>query len=175
MKNKLKILLVELNSSMVSNKYVDWLNSPEIVKFTEQRFKKHSLDNVKNFVISKKKSKAEFLYGIFINIKKHKVHVGNIKLGPINFHHMSAEISYFIGEKNLHNKGIASSAIKEVLLIAKKKFKLKKITAGVYSNNTFSKKVLIKNKFNLEGILKKQFNFKNKRVDKLIYGKTLAL
>lgn len=175
MKNKLKIQLVELNSSMVSNKYVDWLNSPEIVKFTEQRFKKHSLTSVKNFVISKKKSKSEFLYGIFINIKKHKVHVGNIKLGPINFHHMSAEISYFIGEKNLHNKGIASSAINEVLLIAKKKFKLKKITAGVYSNNIFSKKVLIKNKFKLEGILKKQFNFKNKRVDKLIYGKALVL
>lgn len=175
MKNKLKTLLVELNLSMVSNKYVDWLNSSEIVKFTEQRFKKHSLAEVKKFVMSKKKSKNEFLYGIFVNTKKYKIHVGNIKLGPIDFNHKTADISYFIGEKNLHNKGIASSAIKEVLLLAKKKFKLKKITAGVYSNNIYSKRVLIKNKFKLEGVLNKQFKFKNKRVSKLIYGKILSL
>ena len=111
--------------------------------------------------------------GILLNLKKEKIHVGNIKLGPIDFNHKTAEISYFIGDKKYHNKGIASLAIKKILLIAKKQFKLKKITAGVYSKNISSKKVLLKNKFKLEGNLINQYKFKNIRINKLIYGKIL--
>ena len=173
MKNKLKILLIELNSKMVSKKYVQWMNSRKIVQFTEQRFKKHSINDVRNFVILKKKSKSEFLYGIFTKLNKYKIHIGNIKLGPIDFNHKTAEISYFIGDENFQKKGAGTLAIKEVLKLSKKKFKLKKIVAGVYANNIASKKVLSKNKFKLEGILKKQFIFRKKRINHLIYGKFL--
>ena len=61
------------------------------------------------------------------------------------------------------------------LLLQKKRFKLKKITAGVYNNNISSKKVLLKNKFKLEGKLKKQYKFNNKRIDGLVYGKIISL
>ena len=175
MKNKLKIQLVELNLSMITKKYIEWMNSAEILKYTEQRFRKHSLIDIKNFVSSKKKSKVEFLYGIYVYFENKKIHVGNIKLGPIDFNHKTAEISYFIGDIKYHNKGIASLAIKNILLITKKKFRLKKITAGVYSNNISSKKVLLKNKFKLEGILINQYKFKKIRVNKLIYGKILHI
>ena len=173
MKNKLKTLLVELNPKMVTKKYVLWMNSRKIVNFTEQRFKKHSIVGIREFVKSKKISKTEFLYGIYIELPSDTIHVGNIKLGPIDFKHKTAEISYFIGDFKFQNKGIGTQAIQEAIYIAKKKFNLKKITAGVYSNNIFSKKLLLKNKFKLEGTLEKQFQYGNKRVDKLIYGKVL--
>ena len=175
MKNKLKIQLSELKTSMVSKRYVEWMNKKEIVKFTEQRFLKHTKKDVIKFVKSKEKSHDEFLYGIFVLEPKKKTHIGNIKLGPINFDHLTSEISYFIGEKNFQNKGLGSLAIKNVLIIAKKRFKLKKITAGVYNNNISSKKVLLKNKFKLEGKLKKQYKFNNKRIDGLVYGKIISL
>ena len=41
-KNKLKIVLEELHPNMVSKKYLKWMKSKEIVKFTEQRFIKYS-------------------------------------------------------------------------------------------------------------------------------------
>ena len=68
---------------------------------------------------------------------------------------------------------VGTKAIKEILNIAKKKFKLKKIIAGTYSNNFSSQKVLLKNGFKLEGTLKKYFLYKKKRVDHLIFGKVL--
>ena len=172
-KNKLKIVLEELHPNMVSKKYLKWMKSKEIVKFTEQRFIKHSKKKIINFVRLKKKSKNEFLYGIFIKMNSKKIHVGNIKLGPIRYNHKNAEISYLIGEKNLQNGGVGTKAIKEILNIAKKKFKLKKIIAGTYSNNFSSQKVLLKNGFKLEGTLKKYFLYKKKRVDHLIFGKVL--
>jgi len=114
------------------------------------------------------------LYAINIKDKKKEwVHVGNIKIGPIDFLHKTAEIGYFVGDKSLHKKGIATSSIREICKLAKKKFKLKKIIANVYADNLSSKQVLIKNSFKLEGMLKKQFIYKNKRVDNLIFGKVL--
>jgi len=172
-KNKLKIVLTELYPKMVSKKYLKWMKSKEIVKFTEQRFIKHSKKKIINFVRSKKNSKKEFLYGIYIKMNTKKIHVGNIKLGPIDYNHKNAEISYLIGDKNLQNKGIGTKAIMEILFMAKKKFKLKKIIAGVYSNNFSSRKILLKNGFKLEGTIKKYYLYKKKRIDKLIYGKTL--
>jgi len=172
MKNKHNLIyLQELNTKDVNINYVKWLNDYSVVRFTEQKFYKHTIKSVKKFVIEKKRKKNEFLLGIFLSNKK--IHVGNIKLGPINFKHKTAEVSYFIGDFKFQNKGIGTQAIQEAIYIAKKKFNLKKITAGVYSNNIFSKKLLLKNKFKLEGTLEKQFQYGNKRVDKLIYGKVL--
>ena len=176
---KVKIVLPRVKLSrftvkMISEKYIKWMNTSEIIKFTEQRFVKNTKIKIYNYVKDKEKSKNEFLYTINIKDKKKEwAHVGNIKIGPIDFIHKTAEIGYFIGDKSLHRKGIATSAIREICILAKNKFKLKKIIANVYANNLSSKKVLIKNSFKLEGILKKQFVFKKKRIDKLIFGKVL--
>ena len=69
---KIEIFLKELNVSDVSKNYVSWLNDYEIVKYTEQKYKKHTLKNVKSFVFEKRKSKNEFLYGIYLKKKFYK-------------------------------------------------------------------------------------------------------
>ena len=112
------------------------------------------------------------LFGIFY-VKKNKTHIGNIKLGPINNYHKFAEISYLIGDTNFQNRGFATEAIKQILILAKKKYKLSKIIASTYSNNFTSRKVLEKNKFKLEGIIKKKFLFNKKRLDQLVFGRLI--
>jgi len=156
----------------ITKKYLDWMNDPVVHKFTEQRYKKHSLSDIKKFVKEKNKSKNEFLFGIFVDFGKDKKHVGNIKLGPINFRHKSAEISYFIGEKQMWGKGYTTIAINKVLKIAKKKG-IKKVKAGLYEVNKGSERVLKKNGFKLEGEFKSELIFNKKRYSHFIYGKVL--
>ena len=151
-------------------KYKKWMNDKEVHKYTEQKYKKHSLKDIKDFVIKKNKSKNEFLYGIFL--KKTKSHIGNIKLGLINFEHKFAEISYFLGEKELWGKGYITKAIKEIIKIARKK-KLKKLKAGLYEMNIGSKKVLEKNGFIKEATLRSEISYRNKRYKFYIFGKIL--
>lgn len=168
-----KIKLRKLNLTKdISNKYLKWMNDLEVHKYTEQRYTKHSLINIRKFVKEKNKSKNEFLYGIFLKRNNLNTHIGNIKLGPINFKHKTGEISYFIGEKKLWGKGYTTSAIKEIINIAKKK-SLKKLKAGLYEMNIGSKKVLEKNGFKFEGKFKSELIFKNKRVDHYFFGKIL--
>lgn len=161
------IYLKELNTQNVNKIYLKWMNDKKVQKFTEQRYKKHSIKSITSFVKEKKRSKNEILYGIFT--KKDKLHIGNIKLGPTNFRHKTSEISYFIGNRNFWNKGYASRAIKEIIIIAKKK-RLKKLTAGFYKENIASKKILEKNNFKLEAIFKSQFKIKDRRTDGIVYG-----
>jgi len=167
---KTKIKLRELTLSDVNKTYQEWMNDSEIFKFSKQSNKKHSLKEIKEFVSGKKKSKSEFLYKILIYENKKNKHVGNIKLGPINFENKTADISYFIGEKNYWDQGITTKAIKEIINLAKKKFKLKKLQAGHWKKNIASRKVLLKNKFKLEGVLKSQIQTKKGRIDRYLYG-----
>ena len=168
-----KVTLRKLNlTEDISNKYLKWMNDLEVHKYTEQKYTKHSLINIRKFVKEKNKSKNEFLYGIFLKKNNLNIHIGNIKLGPINFIHKTGEISYFIGEKELWGKGYTTLAIKEIIKIAKKKG-LKKLKAGLYEMNIGSKKVLEKNGFKIEGKFKSELIFKNKRVDHYFFGKIL--
>ena len=169
-KIKTEIRLKEITLSDVNKTYQKWMNDSEIFRFSKQSNKKHSLKQIKEFVLNKKKSKSEFLYKILIYENKKNKHIGNIKLGPINFENKTADISYFIGEKNYWGQGITTEAIKMIINLAKKKFKLKKLQAGHWEKNIASKKVLLKNKFKLEGVLKSQIQTKKGRINRYLYG-----
>tara|TARA_B110000503_G_C6813213_1_gene275829 strand:- start:224 stop:481 length:258 start_codon:yes stop_codon:yes gene_type:complete len=80
----------------VTEKYVAWLNDYEVVKYTGQKYFEHFFSNVCDFVEQKYNSENDLLFGIFSN----DTHIENIKLGPIRWEHKSAEVSYFIGDKN---------------------------------------------------------------------------
>ena len=67
MKHKSTLFLKELNKNMVTKEYVSWLNDHETMRYTEQRFLKHDMMTVKNYVNNIKRSNTEFLFGIFIN------------------------------------------------------------------------------------------------------------
>tara|TARA_B110000037_G_C16997721_1_gene455781 strand:+ start:387 stop:908 length:522 start_codon:yes stop_codon:yes gene_type:complete len=173
MSNFEKITLRKLNLSKdISNKYLNWMNDSEVHKYTEQKYTKHSLINLRKFVKEKNESNNELLYGIFLKKNNFKMHIGNIKLGPINFIHKKGEIAYFIGEKELWGKGYTTLAIKEIIKIAKKKG-LKKLKAGLYEMNIGSKKVLEKNNFKLEGKMKSEIVYKGKRYNLHMFGKIL--
>lgn len=64
-----------------------------------------------------------------------------------------------------------SEAVKQALTEFNKKFDIKRIEAGVFSWNKASMKVLEKNGFKLEGILKKAIKKENKYIDEHMYAK----
>ena len=61
-----KIFLKVLNLNDVSEPYVEWLNDYEVIKFTEQKYFRHTLDSTKTFVRQKYDSENDLLFGIFL-------------------------------------------------------------------------------------------------------------
>ena len=162
MKLSLRILKVE----DVSNNYVMWFSNKDVVKFSENQYKKFTLAGQKKYVRQCLKNKDMILFGIFNN----KKHIGNVTLNGLLSPHKIGNINYVLGDKTLWGKGIGTFAIRKIISIAKKKYKLKKLFAGVADKNYGSKKILEKNKFILEGVRKKHLFFNNKFYDQLDYG-----
>lgn len=159
----------QLTKSDVSENYINWLNDYDVVKYTEQRHFRHSYNSVCDFVEQKLVSEDSYLFGIFFK----KNHVGNIKLGPINFANKRSEISYFIGDKKFWGRGITTKTISFLSQIAKDRLDVVKLLAGTYECNIASINVLKKNGFKLEGRITKGVYFEKKRIDNLIFGKLL--
>lgn len=80
------------------------------------------------------------------------------------------ELGYWIGEK-YWNKGILSSAVKEVVDYTFNNYDVNKIFAKVFSKNKASAKVLEKNGFVLEARLKNQIYKSDVYLDELVYSK----
>ena len=99
------------------------------------------------------------------------MHIGNIKVGPINYNHKYADISYFIGDRNSWGKGYASEAVSIATMYAFKSLKLESLIAGVYESNIGSQKVLEKSGYTLQGRFARQLtNASGEKEDHLWYN-----
>jgi len=97
--------------------------------------------------------------------------IGGIGLMPGELiHRFSAELGYWLGEPNW-NKSIMSEAIGVLVAWAFEQTEIKRVCAKPYGRNKGSARVLEKNGFVLEGIMKASA-FKDDRFeDQLVYAK----
>ncbi|MFH0868271.1 MAG: GNAT family protein [Candidatus Woesearchaeota archaeon] len=110
------------------------------------------------------KKKTEINFAIDINRKV----VGGA--GFLNIENHKAEIGYWLGKK-YWGKGIVTEAVKLVTNFGFKKLHLKRIYATVFLKNKASARVLEKNGYKREGIMRK-FHLKDgKFLDAILYAK----
>ena len=147
-----QIILRVLRIEDITQDYVDWMNDPTVVQFTESRFQPHTVDSIGSFVEKCRKSPIDILFGIFS--KADELHLGNIKLGPINSYHSIADIGLIIGRKSYWGKGVAKEAIILLKNYAFETLNLHKITASCYVPNRGSEKAFLKAGFEKEGARK---------------------
>ncbi len=97
-----RIYLREVRLSDVNDRYHRWINDPEVTRYTESRFFSNSMEHLQNYVdeIINKKD----LIFLAVILKENKQHIGNIKLGPIDWIHRNADIGVIIGEKDYGEK-----------------------------------------------------------------------
>ncbi|GAA6170848.1 hypothetical protein NBRC116592_05180 [Colwellia sp. KU-HH00111] len=133
----------------VNDSYYQWLNDPQVNQFLETRFVVQSKEKIAEFVTSKDGDPNEILLAICD--KEQDLHIGNIKLGAINWYHRRAEISLLVGNKKYWGKGIATQAIQLISEFAFQTLNLNKLMAGAYQNNIGSIKAFQKCGYKIEG------------------------
>lgn len=126
------------------------------------------MDNIREFVNGQRNNDHSLLFAI--TISQSGKHIGNIKIGPINRHHQHADISYFIGDKQYWNRGIASEAINLICRFGFDDLELRRIEAGCYAEAVGSRKALEKNGFVCEGRFREQVLCQGNCMDIYRYG-----
>lgn len=144
-----QVYLTEIDVTHVEGNYITWLDDPEITQYLETRFFPTSVEEAKEYLKSTLNNDDVLLLAIMY--KGNDEHIGNVKLGPINWIHRRAEIGILIGEKEYWGRGIATECIQEITEYAFETLNLHKLTAGCYENNVGSIKAFKKAGFNEEG------------------------
>jgi RimJ/RimL family protein N-acetyltransferase len=143
------LLLRELTGSDVSDRYVVWMNDPCIVRFLESRFTAHTADDIREFMADVKSDPDSLMWAICV--AENGEHIGNIKLGPVNWAHRFGEFGILIGERSTWGRGYAAEAISLVAEYALTDLQLHRLTATMYRDNLGSRKAFEKAGFGLEG------------------------
>ena len=160
-----RCILIPFQKKFITNKYINWLNDPEIVKFSRQRFFKHNFSSCTKFMKKQKVEKNIFL--AILHKKPEIIHIGNFL---INYNEIEdiADLSIIIGEKEFWGLGIATEiwlgTIKTLSLM-----KIRKLTSGTSKNNKGMKKVL-KKTMKLEYTIPQNLRFDEKFIDSLHYA-----
>ena len=169
-----RIWMREVRHSDIAKGYYNWMQDPEVTANLESRFWPQSIDRIEEYITSMKPPENVFLaimlkgisytngvtgkLGILEADKSEHTHLGNIRLGPINWQHSFAEIGLVIGIKKLWGQGYGTEAISLVRDYAFDKLSLHKLTAGCYASNPASIRAFEKAGFKREGILHSQYH-----------------
>ena len=163
-----RIYLREVRVEDVNQAYYRWMNDREVTRYLESRFFPHSLESLQEFV--RKMAADQSHVFLAICLKEDKRHIGNAKLGPINWIHRYADLGLIIGEKDCWGQGYASEVIGCLVSYAFNILDLHKLIAGCYEAHQASLKAFQKNGFRIEGIRKKQYRLDGKYVNAVTMG-----
>ena len=162
------IYLRQLGDSDFTNNYLNWLKDKSINQYLESRHTSHSKESLISYINYCNKSENNFLFGVFTKVENE--HIGNIKLGDIDWKNQNANIGIIIGEKDFWGKGIATTAIQLLTSFAFTNLQLTSLCAGCYEENFAAKKAFLKSGWKLSGVYPKwRFNSHMQLTDLFIY------
>ena len=146
-----RLFLEPLRLKHATEKYASWLNDPEVNKYLESRGGQ-TIDSLKEFINYQITNKV-YIWAIID--KALDVHIGNIKIDPINTKHKYGEYGILIGDKDYWGKGFAREASEAVLNYFFKNNYLRKINLGVVKINLDAINLYKKLGFKQEGYLQR--------------------
>lgn len=144
-----QLWLRTLDESAATGPYLGWMQDPEILRFLEARFARHTPESLAGFIKSMNQNPDALLLGMFL--KDDGRHVGNIKLGPVSREHLRGDIGLLIGDKSVWGRGLATEAITALTRYGFESLNLNRLYAGCYGGNEGSMKAFLKAGWSVEG------------------------
>jgi len=151
----------------VTETYCRWMNDREVTRHLECRFQTHTLESLREYVAQLQDDPDNLLLAIVL--QQGERHIGNIKLGPVNWTHRFADMGLFIGEKDCWDQGYAT-AIRLLRRYAFEEIGLHKLQAGCYDTNPGSARAFQKAGFVKEGHRRAQYRCDGEYVGQVLLG-----
>ena len=139
---------------LITERYVSWLNDPQVVRFSEQRHLQHTVESCARYIESIHKSQGLFLS---LEVKGSELgHIGNISVA-IDEPNSSADLSIMLGEKQAWGKGYALKAWQAVIDYLFNEFSIRRITAGTMDVNEPMIRLMLRSSMKVDGVRPRHF------------------
>ena len=109
------ITLKVLKPENLTERCLNWYSDPNIVRFSDNQYRRFSMDSQYEYVANCLRDSTMDLYGIFHN----DLHLGNLSITDLESIHSRAEINYLIGERSYWGKGVATFGISKIVELGK--------------------------------------------------------
>lgn len=126
------LVISSFRDELLTDRYVGWLNDPEVVRFSEQRHRLHTLESCTRYLEATRASHELFLAVEVVGGEMW--HIGNLSVA-FDLPNSSADLSIMIGDRRAWGKGYASLAWSALIRYLLDDMGLRRVTAGTMDVN----------------------------------------
>lgn len=160
-----RLLIRPFTEQHLTSRYVSWLNDKQVMRYSEQRHRVHTVESCRAYMQSFENT-PNYFWAIE-EIAHGRGHIGNIN-AYVDRHNLIADIGILIGDEKAWNQGYGFEAFNAVCGFVTEKENVRKITAGTMSANLPMLKIMKKMNMVSDGKRTNHFLFETREVD-LIY------
>ena len=125
------LYLRELTLDDATAEYCSWLNNPQVNKYLETR--KATVEYLRQYIQQQIDDPNSRFFGVFT--QENNLHIGNVKLEPIDWPNKRAIFGILIGNKNYWGQGVGTEATRLTVDYAFTVLGLETIELGVIAEN----------------------------------------
>jgi ribosomal-protein-alanine N-acetyltransferase len=152
-----------------TQRQIDWLRDPDVVKYSEQRHREHTFSTCMRYIQSF--TPDGHIWSIWT--ASDDQHIGNIA-ADVDYPNNIADLSIMIGDTEQWGQGFASEAWRGATewLLGKHDGNLRKVEAGCMALNTPMRKIMERTGYQFEGERKNHFLYLPEQpTSAVFYGK----
>lgn len=162
-----KVLLQPFQKTDINSEYIAWLNDPEIMKYSNQRFLHHTIDTCIKYWESFEQSENEFFK---IVDKNFGLTIGTMTL-YVQPAHGTVDLGIMIGRRSQWGKGIGYDSWSTMIQWLLQEAGIRKVTAGAMRANLAMLRIMEKSGMTLEAVRPLQEILDGVPQDLLYFGK----
>jgi len=144
-----KVFLRPLSKSDLTETYANWLNDSEVNKYMDSSGFPSRIEDLYDYYNNVALSPKNIVLAIIV--KETDEHIGNIRLGPINWISRISNFGIMIGDRSKWGKSYAKESILLILQHAFFRLNLNKVNLGVITENIAAVKLYEHLGFKIEG------------------------
>lgn len=157
-----RLEIQHFKEEFLTSRYVSWLNDKEVMKYSEQRHRAHTIESCREYYQSFKDT-PNILWAI--SIKDGGVgHIGNAT-AYIDIKHSIADIGILIGERQMWGQGFGYEAWMGICDYLFRVQEMRKVTTGAISTNSRMLVIMRKAGMKDDGMRVRQYLWQSQEVD----------
>jgi ribosomal-protein-alanine N-acetyltransferase len=150
----------------ITDAYIGWLNDPDVVRFSNQRFRRHTRETCTRYLESFAGSD-----NLFLSVRLR----GAAAVGTMTVYysrlHRTADVGIMIGERSVWGQGLGQDAWTSVVDWLASSRAVRKVTAGALATNVGMVRLMERSGMAFEGRRIRQEIVEGEEVDILYYAR----